>query len=274
MLYSRRFLVLCWLSFTSIAQSSVLDDRHDTPTRLMRTRKAQLEATETQHFPLLRGIVAHVTAEAAARKSSKMVDESTCPWVKNAICNGVHQGALTDTKDNCIEACRSNENCACVSWDEPNDCALNGAATSGNDIHVADYYPTDALVLKDCPAAAEVDPAVPETTTQTCPQTVVVAGAEALQPVMMGSYTKSDITPGSTHSSRPIYEHADGVHMYFWAANGKWIMSGTGYNNDHGTLWAKDKDGTTNCPTMASGWKVWNGNAWEGEHTITVSTAG
>lgn len=104
---------------------------------------------------------------------------------------------------------------------------------------------------------------------QSCADTVLIAGGEALEPACMGTFTKSVITPSLNHSGRTIYENGKGKHLYFWKPAGNWIIETDGhFDNAFGALFAHSD---VRCPEEALGWKIWDNNTWSTKHAISVT---
>jgi len=97
------------------------------------------------------------------------------------------------------------------------------------------------------------------------PKSVLVRGAELIQPELMGLYVKSSIAPGKEHSHRPIYQSAVGAYYLHYniadGYNGTWIIGDTCTGRDGKMM--SDLDDAP-CPTAVSEWLV----KWEGGDVV------
>lgn len=76
----------------------------------------------------------------------------------------------------------------------------------------------------------------------------------------MGTFNRTSITGSSNNGERPIYENANGKHLYFWAPSESWIIDDkSSYSNNRGAVYAH---GDMRCPNEASSWRALVGDSW------------
>eukprot|EP00931_Biecheleriopsis_adriatica_P027437 TRINITY_DN16505_c0_g1_i1.p1 TRINITY_DN16505_c0_g1~~TRINITY_DN16505_c0_g1_i1.p1 ORF type:complete len:460 (+),score=109.00 TRINITY_DN16505_c0_g1_i1:28-1380(+) len=103
-----------------------------------------------------------------------------------------------------------------------------------------------------------------------CPTNLTVTGAEkTLQWDLMGIFTQIDMAPTVHQAERPVYRNTNGKHLYYWKNDEQWQIGDFFTESDCAAF----SSGTTMCPTAASDWFLWDGNAWSDAVPITVKEA-
>ena len=104
-----------------------------------------------------------------------------------------------------------------------------------------------------------------------CADTVVVRGAEAVQPATMGTFTRLlDVV----HSNRSVYRNGGGVYLFYWAPFSAWII-GPSYRSARAGVVSTSRNGNlTMCPYDAFGWQVATSSGWSTAYTVTIARKG
>jgi len=101
-----------------------------------------------------------------------------------------------------------------------------------------------------------------------CPLVVQVSGAESVQSEFMGRFTQTSITSSNQNEYLPIYENSHGKHLYYWAPTARWLIDNNGeHYNNNGYMYSTS---IAQCPTQATDWTLWDGNAWVSTYLITI----
>ncbi len=98
-----------------------------------------------------------------------------------------------------------------------------------------------------------------------CSDSVTVSGSEALQSARMGTYLK---VAGLAQGSWPVYQRVGSTvaYLYYWQSLSCW---GIGADYTTSIVWLKSAS-TAACPDQATGWVVWNGNAFVSGYPVKV----
>ncbi len=93
-----------------------------------------------------------------------------------------------------------------------------------------------------------------------------MSGAEALQSAFMGTYLKA---AGLAQGSRPVYQRVGETvaYLYYWPSSNDWYI-GDDYTTNIVGLHSADTAAA--CPDQATGWQVWNGNAFVSTYPVKV----
>jgi hypothetical protein len=99
-----------------------------------------------------------------------------------------------------------------------------------------------------------------------CSDSVTVSGAGAVQPALMGTYLK---VAGLAQGSRPVYQRVGETveYLYYWPSANDWNI-GADYTTDEVELHSAGTAAA--CPDQATGWQVWNGDAWVSGYSVKV----
>jgi hypothetical protein len=100
-------------------------------------------------------------------------------------------------------------------------------------------------------------------------ETILVAGAEAVQSTRMGTFTRTSL---ATPDGRSIYQNFNLQYLYFWAEFSEWRISNN-YTSAAAGVTSTSSDSAI-CPTAASGWQAWDGSTWatpSGGITVTCA---
>lgn len=98
---------------------------------------------------------------------------------------------------------------------------------------------------------------------------VMLAGGELHQRSSMGSYVRIKVSTQRHHGGRPIYKNPQGMFLYFWAADGNWLVSAD-YDQEGARL-ASNIEGHAWCPSRATGWKVFHDGDLHWDSNISVT---
>jgi len=103
--------------------------------------------------------------------------------------------------------------------------------------------------------------------TMPCPATISVTGAEAVQAVCMGEFTKISVTPDSQNGGQPVYTN-NHLYLYYWAALKVWLIGSDYTDTLAGVRTAFGNDAA--CPIGPTTWFTFDGDAWSSEYPISV----
>jgi len=123
----------------------------------------------------------------------------------------------------------------------------------------------DIIVACTMPSPSPPPP-IPSTVlteAQACCPSILVYGAEAIQPVSMGTFSRSaSQTPGG----RFVYESAATLLLFLDQENWQgWEI----VDNITGTATAYSND-VPMCPNEAMSWQIWDGSSWTGSPSVSV----
>jgi hypothetical protein len=88
-------------------------------------------------------------------------------------------------------------------------------------------------------------------------ETIIVAGAEAVQSTRMGTFTRMAIM---TPDGRSVYQNHNSQYLYFWLEYSNWRIS-PDYTSNLAVVASFSADSAI-CPMDASGWHAYNGSMW------------
>ena len=94
-----------------------------------------------------------------------------------------------------------------------------------------------------------------------------MSGAEAVQALRMGLYTKA---ANLMQGERPVYQRVGSTMMYlfYWSNTSRWLI-GPNYTSSSAGVRSTGSAGAA-CPDQATGWQVYDGTVWVSTSPITV----